>query len=237
MDAKQRQCVGVDGARHGWLAVWEQGEELAWVVYDNPTSLCSAHRDAAVIAVDIPIGLSDHGPRAPDVAARRFVGGKRASSVFSAPVRAIIDSTTQPEASKRHRAIDGRGFGAQAFAILPKIRIWDDLLVADAELQARVYEIHPEVSFAALNGGIGLAERKKSTDGAAARMALLGREFGPERVRALVAACPRRLAATDDVLDALVALWSAQRIASGVAVSLPSPPQMDSAGLRTAIHY
>jgi predicted RNase H-like nuclease len=237
MDAKQRQCVGVDGARHGWLAVWEQGEALAWVVYDNPTALCSAHRDATVIAVDIPIGLSDHGPRAPDVAARRFVGGKRASSVFSAPVRAIIDSTTQPEASRRHRAIDGRGFGAQAFAILPKIRIWDGLLTADAELQARVYEIHPEVSFAALNGGIGLAERKKSAGGAATRMALLGRDFGSERVQALVAGCPRRLAATDDVLDALVALWTAQRIAAGTAVSLPSPPQMDSAGLRTAIHY
>lgn len=237
MEAIQGQCVGVDGARHGWLAVWERNQTLAFCVYGDPSALCAAHREAVVIAVDIPIGLSDYGPRAPDAEARRFVGGRRASSIFSAPVRAILDATTQPEASRRHRAVDGRGFGAQAFAILPKIRIWDALLVADAELRMRVHEIHPEVSFAALNGGIGLAERKKSAEGAAIRMALLGREFSTERVQALVAACPRRMAATDDVLDALVALWSARRIASGIAATLPSSPLIDSAGLRTAIHY
>lgn len=231
------RCVGVDGARHGWLAVWEQGQTLVHAVYDEPSALCSAHRDAAVIAVDIPIGLSDHGPRAPDAEARRIVGGRRASSIFSAPVRAILDATTQPEASRRHRVIDGRGFGAQAFAILPKIRIWDELLARNAELRGRVFEIHPEVSFAALNGGIGLAERKKSAEGAARRMVLLGREFGIERVQSLVATCPRRMAKTDDVLDALVALWSARRIASRTAETLPFPPLIDSVGLRMAIHF
>lgn len=233
----ERQCVGVDGARHGWLAVWEQNQGLASCVYDDPSGLVAAHRDAAIIAVDIPIGLSDHGPRASDVEARRFVGGRRAPSIFSAPVRAILNAATQPEASRRHREIDRRGFGAQAFAILPKIRIWDALLAEDAEIRACVYEVHPEVSFAALNRGIGLAERKKSVEGQAIRMTLLSREFGPEQVRALVTSCPRHMAATDDVLDALVALWTARRIASGSALTLPSTPQVDSTGLRTAIHY
>jgi len=233
----ERQCVGVDGARHGWLAVWEQDQGIFSRLYEDPSALCQAHRDAAIIAVDIPIGLSDKGPRVPDVEARRFVGWRRASSIFSAPVRAILDASTQPEASRRHREIDGRGFGAQAFAILPKIRIWDALLVGDAETRARVYEVHPEVSFAALNGSAGLAERKKSREGKILRTTLLCREFGAEKVHALLASCPRRLAATDDVLDALAALWSARRIASGVAHTLPPMPQVDSAGLRTAIHY
>lgn len=233
----ERKCVGIDGARHGWLAVWEQNEELAFCVYDEPAALWAAHRDAAVIAVDIPIGLSDHGARAPDVEARKFVGGRRASSIFPAPVRGILDAATQSEASRRHRLIDERGFGAQAFAILPKIRIWDALVAENAELRACVYEVHPEVSFAALNGGTGLAERKKSVEGQEMRMTLLGREFGFERVRALVTSCPRRMAATDDVLDALVALCTARRIASGVALTLPATPQLDSTGLRTAIYY
>lgn len=232
-----RQHVGVDGARDGWLAVWEENQDLAFRIYATPSALWSAHRDATVIAVDIPIGLSDSGPRAPDVEARRFVGGRRASSIFSAPVRAILDAATQPEASRRHREIDGRGFGAQAFAILPKIRVWDALLIADADSRACVFEVHPEVSFAALNGGAGLAARKKSTEGEAMRKTLLAREFGDERMQALMASCPRRMAATDDVLDALVALWTARRIASGAALTLPTPPLVDSAGLRTAIHY
>lgn len=237
MSAFQSECVGVDGARSGWIAVWEQQGELAFGIYANPAEVCLAHAKAKVIAVDIPIGLSDHGPRAPDAAARRAVGGKRASSVFSAPVRGILDAMSQSEASRRHREIDGRGFGAQAFGILPKIRAWDTLLAADATLRKRVFEIHPEVCFAALNGGTGLVEPKKSEEGALKRIAILGDEFGGNRVRRLLASCPRKMADTDDVLDALVALWSANRIAAGVAVSLPSKPLVDSVGLVTAIHY
>jgi predicted RNase H-like nuclease len=100
-----------------------------------------------------------------------------------------------------------------------------------------VYEVHPEVSFAALNGGVGLVGRKQSVEGQAMRMTLLARDFGFERIQALVTSCPRRMAATDDVLDALVALWTARRIALGVALTLPSTPQFNSAGLRMAIHY
>ena len=233
----ERKCVGVDGARHGWLAVWEEDQRLAFCLYEHPSALVAAHRDAEVIAVDIPIGLSDHGPREPDVKARKFVGRQRASSIFSAPVRAVLDAVTQPDASRRHREIDGRGLGAQAFSILPKIRVWDSLLAQDADVRACVYEVHPEVSFAALNGGIGLAERKKSVEGQALRTTLLNRVFGSEQVRSLVTSCPRRMAAPDDVLDALVALWTAGRIASGVALTLPPTPQVDSTGLRTAIHY
>lgn len=36
MDSMDERCVGVDGARHGWLAVWEQGGELAFRAYDEP---------------------------------------------------------------------------------------------------------------------------------------------------------------------------------------------------------
>ena len=232
------QTVGVDGAKSGWIAVWHAGQgAFGHAVYAAPDELVTAHAAAKVIAVDIPIGLSDAGPRAPDVDARRFVGGFRASSIFSAPVRGVLDAKSQPEASERHRAIDGRGFGAQSFAILPKIRAWDTLLQADPALRDRIHEIHPEVSFAALNLGTGLKAPKKSADGEAIRSILLGTVYGPEHVNELLASVPRRAAARDDVLDALIALWSADRILSSDAVSLPSPPAIDSTGLRTAIWY
>jgi len=232
-------CVGVDGAKSGWIAVWRANHLLEARVYPSPWSLVADHKQARIIAVDVPMGLSDQGARLADAEARRFVGGRRACSVFSSPVRGILDATSQPEASRRHRAIDGRGFGAQSFAILPKIREWDELLQCDSQARLTVREIHPEVSFAALNGGFGrgLAYRKKSPEGITLRKALLSPNFGSPAMERLLGAVDRRLAAIDDVLDALAALWTAERIITGSAHSLPAEPEMDSAGLVSAIWY
>lgn len=233
----QDAVVGVDGAKHGWLAVWTTPQQLAFEVHANVAALREAHVAARVVAVDVPIGLSDAGPRMADVLARRFVGGRRASSIFSSPVRGVLDATSQGDASRRHREIDGRGYGAQAFGILSKIRDWDVCLAADPDFAARVYEVHPEVCFAALDGGQGLSEGKKTPEGAARRRALLQGVFGEDEVCDLLSRVPRRLAASDDVLDALVALWSAGRIAAGCSVSLPCPAETDSTGRLMAIHY
>nr|WP_246505205.1 DUF429 domain-containing protein [Coralloluteibacterium stylophorae] len=229
--------VGVDGAKSGWLAVWATDTQLGFEVHADVGALRAAHANAAVIAVDVPIGLSDAGPRTADVLARKFVGGVRASSIFSSPVRGVLGASSQAEASRLHRDIDTRGYGAQAFAILSKIREWDGCLAADAGFAARVHEVHPEVCFAALAGGKGLVESKKTPEGAARRRALLHAEFGDAAVSDLLARVPRRLAAPDDVLDALAALWSARRIAVGQHESLPNPPEVDSTGRRRAIHY
>jgi len=231
--------LGVDGAKSGWFAVWRVGEAFGFNLYARAEHLIAAHARANVIAVDIPIGLSDRDGRAPDALARKFVGGKRASSVFSAPVRGVLDAQSHAEASALNRLLDdkGRGISIQAFGILPKIREWDTLLRGDADACGRVREIHPEVSFAAMNAGLGLVPSKRSDEGQALRVQLLGQHFGQGAVEALVASVPRRFAAADDVVDALAALWSAERIAAGRAVSLPSPPAVDSAGLQTAIWY
>jgi predicted RNase H-like nuclease len=45
------------------------------------------------------------------------------------------------------------------------------------------------------------------------------------------------VAAADDVLDAAVAAWSAQRIATGHGRALPDPPERDTEGRPMAIWY
>jgi predicted RNase H-like nuclease len=82
-----------------------------------------------------------------------------------------------------------------------------------------------------------LAERKKTFAGAEARIALLARVYGRDAVMALVRSAPARMAATDDILDALAALWTAGRISAGTACSLPSPIVPDATGLPAAIFY
>ena len=113
--------VGIDGARSGWLAVWDTEDALAFAYYATVQDVAHALRAAEVIGVDIPIGLSEHTPRAADVQARRFVGGRRACSIFAAPLRGMLHAQSQPEASRLHRALDHdkqRGFGVQSFGLL-----------------------------------------------------------------------------------------------------------------------
>ncbi len=237
---KRHHCVGVDGARIGWIAVWEAGDALAFAYYATVAELTVAVRDVDVLGVDIPLGLSEHASRAAEVQARRFVGGRRACSIFAAPLRGILQAETQAEASALHRVLDHekqRGFGVQSFALLPKIRDWDSALRADPAWAEHVFEVHPEVSFAALAGGQGLAAPKKSSEGHRQRRSLLGDHYGAERVASLLERVPRACAQPDDVLDALVAHWSAQRIAAGTAGSLPAVVERDTCGLRMGIYY
>jgi predicted RNase H-like nuclease len=70
-------------------------------------------------------------------------------------------------------------------------------------LRSRVFEVHPEVSFAYWNNGP--LESKRSEQGLARRRALVSAYFGE------IPVAPRG-AREDDLLDAFAALWTAERI-------------------------
>ena len=116
---------------------------------------------------------------------------------------------------------------AQAHALGPRIVHVTNL----ASVDPRVYEVHPEVSFRAMNEGQRLQYRKKSAGGALERVELLRRQ-GIELTELGAAAS----APLDDVLDAAAAAWSANRILAGSARTLPDPPEL-VAGVPVAIWY
>ena len=67
-------------------------------------SLAARWRDLALdghlmIAVDMPIGLAERGPRACDIAARRVLPRGRKSSVFPPPRRAMLGCADWAEAN------------------------------------------------------------------------------------------------------------------------------------------
>ena len=100
-----------------------------------------------------------------------------------------------------------------------------------AEEDARLYEVHPEVSFRAMNDARPLRHRKKSAGGALERIKLLQRHEIDLGVVGAAASAP-----LDDVLDAGAAAWTAHRIATGRARTLPDPPERVD-GRRVAIWY
>jgi len=198
-------------------------------------ALVRAVPDAALLAIDVPIGLPDAGPRACDVEARAFLGRPRGSSVFPAPIRAVLPAATYAEACARHEAVDGRRLTLQAFHLLSRIREVDAFLRSDRLRADRTFEVHPEVAFAHLLGAPVVAP-KRTAEGRGVRRAALERIFpgGFEHARQDLRGAGRY--AADDLLDALVVLWSAGRLRAGTAATFPAAGgARDVMGLRMEI--
>jgi predicted RNase H-like nuclease len=197
------RVAGVDGTKNGWAAVVLEDGRFAEDLLISPIESSFNQLDnAEVVAIDVPIGF---GPRAADGEARKFLAGA-ASTVFSTPPRDVLERPYGP----------GLRLSAQAHALGPRILHVTSL----AQIDDRFREVHPEVSFRAMNDGRPLSYRKKSAGGALERIALL-QQHGIELTELRKTAT----APLDDVLDAAAAAWSAQRIALGVAETLPVPPE------------
>jgi predicted RNase H-like nuclease len=181
---------------------------------------------STVLAIDIPIGLPNAGDRPCCKKARQLLQARR-SSVFPVPVRACLNARTHEEAKDFHSQADGRKISAQAWAIIPKIREVDNLFRSDHSLRARIYEMHPEVSFCRWQGE-PMKYPKKKKAGQQEREALIDGVWPGERIRLWDSV--RREAARDDFNDAFAALWTARRITNGTAVELMST-ERDAEGL------
>lgn len=206
--AELSAVLGVDGCPGGWVGALVEGSDVRWHTGCFAELLALP---AAVVAVDIPIGLPA-GParRAADVQARAELGPQR-SSVFFCPPRMALEAGSQVEATRRSRAAGSSGVSIQTFHLLAKVAEVDARLRADAAASARVVEAHPELSLRRL-GGLVLPS-KRGLPGRQARLELL-RNWLPDLE--LPAPLPGR-ARADDCLDALACAWSAGRWLRGQA--------------------
>lgn len=231
--------AGVDGCRAGWVVVLAQQTRDA---QGHHVRLCARFAEVlslspqpAVIAVDIPIGLLDTpqpGGRECDRQARRLLG-RRASSVFTPPTRALLAAT-------HYEQVRSHGVSIQAFGILPKIREVDRLMTS--QLQTSVHEAHPELAFRSL-AGAPMQHNKKTLAGREERLQALARASGG-RLSGIREACENALKTfkrsqivPDDLLDAYILAWLALRIVERQANRVPSDPPVDEKGLRMEIWY
>ena len=245
--------TGVDACRGGWVAVTLTNGAVHVAVaktLDRLTLARAAGTSApgtsagwtGVTGIDMPLGLLPEGWRAADLLARRALG-RRGSCVFAIPPRPVWRQPCYADANRRCRELTGRGMSAQAWGLRDKL-LEADLFRCGAALSLRgaalslrgaalsrepFFEVHPELSFAALSGA-PLAASKHSPDGLAIRRALLAAAgvIVPSRVPG---------AAEDDLLDAAAIAWSARRIAAGTAVTLTDPSQRADDNGEIAIRY
>lgn len=238
------QVAGVDGCKAGWFVATtsvtmenETGTSCEFnlknvFIAGTFTDVLSKTSDYKLVCVDIPIGLSDsNAPRECDVAARKLLRRPRASSIFPAPIRPCLAAKDYETARKICIENTGKKLNRQSFALLEKIRQVDDLMTPT--LQHQVREIHPEISFWALNNKKPIQQSKKTVPGQAQRHKLLQEIFTD--MDSILAQVPPHGYVMDDALDALAAAWTAEQAVIGKAKTLPEKPPLDSKGLRMEI--
>ena len=117
--ARPLRVAGVDIAGGGWAVVVLEGDKVV-EAYRCERFAQALRNDVEVIAVDVPIGIPESGSRPADNAARRFVG-KRGSSVFPTPVRAVLETSTYEKARERAVELTGKSLAKQTYSLAPYI--------------------------------------------------------------------------------------------------------------------
>jgi len=225
-------AAGIDGCAGGWLVVHDTARGLDAYIAPNIAMALAALPPQTLAGIDIPVGIPEQGLRQCDVEARQLLG-ERASSVFPAPLRGVLNVTDYVEANRIQREA-GRGLSRQTFAVLPKIREVDTWIRRNSGLGPTLHEVHPELSFAIWNGDRPMAQPKKSPGGKVHRWKLIDAGFPGARARltqVLRATAGSAAFSEDDLCDAIAALWSARRIVGGAHITVPRPLQRDVYGL------
>jgi len=220
---------GADGCRTGWVVCRRDGGGTLDIRVVK--TLAEACEGLSILAIDMPIGFVDlpRPGRQCEGEARRLLPGK-ASSVFPTPCRPALACTTHADANAVSKAL-GVGLNQQTFHLFPKMREVDELLRAKPKLKRIVYEAHPELAFARMNGGKPVLSKKRQPDGYAERHRLLARHGFPCHVDRLAGA------ARDDILDAIAVCRTALLIAQREATRLGPAKLRDSHGLPMNIWF
>jgi predicted RNase H-like nuclease len=121
--------------------------------------------------------------------------------------------------------------------LFPRIRDVDTELLENSHLRDRVYEVHPELSFTALNDGVSIIAAKRNTKGEFSRRSLIENHFGLGAFDEIRKKHYLKDIANHDIDDAIAVLWTAERIYRGTAASIPTEAEFDSVGLRMGIWY
>jgi predicted RNase H-like nuclease len=241
--------IGIDGARGGWVGCRLDGSTFEIVCFRDhelahgPTheltyELAAGLRGVDHAWIDMPLGLPQDQrdfPRRCDVALRQRLG-RRASSVFTCPIRPAVYAQEYREACRLNAEATGKKISLQAWNICPKIRQLDQLLQSKPPIRFR--ESHPEYNFQCLKGE-SLKHAKKTPEGRQERLEGVIRVYHPELAEHIATTRFRVLTGVhvsmDDILDAAVlavsAQWALTHGEQRLPLEGPGMPPLDAYGI------
>jgi predicted RNase H-like nuclease len=239
MQDLKRQCgiyIGIDGCKAGWLAWIFDNGVLKYQISPNLQTLYEDLGKESYCLIDMPIGFSDKAnPDRPcDKAARKYLSKIRSSSVFTVPSRQAVFSEDYQSACDVNKALLGKKFSKQTWAIVPKIRELDRFIEQNPSICIR--ESHPEVVFAAF-AGVPMGHNKKTSQGKLERLRLLNSIY-PNWMAQLdcaINSTPRKIAMPDDFIDAFALMIACMNQSN--LKTLPDLADFDLMGNKREIVY
>ena len=148
----------------------------------------------------------------------------RASTIFSAPALETLHSDNYTAACEINESICGKKISKQSWFLFSKIKEARTIFCKPNK-KIKLYEVHPELSFMAMNDMREIELGKKTNEGFKMRYKLVRKlfpKFNFEKIRASFKRCD---VADDDILDAIAVLWSTQKIIANMASYVPKKPE------------
>jgi len=232
--------AGVDGCRYGWVVAWYgKSGDLRLQMMKNLHGFVEGNADTFHYLVDIPIGLPDacNPVRTCDTLARKLLGGRLASRVFSPACREALVVADYRTACEVSRSVIGRAISIQSWNLRHKIIEIDELVQSSRGCDLKLSESHPELAFAYLNNGYTIEPPKATEEGLKLRLEVL-KSYFPDFDLACSVDCfltqhRRSEVKKDDVLDAIALLVMAY--SKGRFHYLPEQKELDARGVRKVI--
>ena len=230
--------VGIDSCPKGWCyTIIAKGSGCQIGIVPDIEWIWNTWNKAALILIDIPIGLPSLSSRRCDTEARRFLGTHNTSSVFPPPCREALYAKSYEKACEINQKILGKKISKQTWGIVPKIKEIDEFLRSHPEAGKTIRETHPEVCFHSLAVN-PIMHSKKSREGFDERLAVL-ENYLPEVehiIHNALSSTKRTDVNRDDILDSMVAAVTAS-FGNNKVATLPKILETDSTGLPMEIVY
>ena len=217
--------IGIDGCRAGWITTQVLDNQLiSFKIIENLDDDYLKQSNLSHIGIDIPLRLSHTGKRLAEIEARGLLK-KRACTIFSPPTLNALRTKNYIDACEVNFKECGKRISKQSWNLFPKIKEAHNFLKNNLISKVGVFEVHPELSFMAMND-MNIIEASKKTDiGKEIRIELIQKFFPTFSFELVRNKYKKNQVLDDDILDSISVLWSTQRIVDNIAQFVPKDPE------------
>ena len=217
--------IGIDGCRAGWITTQVLDNQLiSFHIIKNLNDDYLKQSNLSHIGIDIPLQLSHTGKRLAEIEARVLLK-KRACTIFSPPTLNALRAKNYIDACEVNFKECGKRISKQSWNLFPKIKEAHKFLENNSISKLEVFEVHPELSFMAMNDMNLIDASKKTETGKEIRIKLIQKFFPNFSFESVRNQYKKNQVLDDDILDSIAVLWSNQKIIDNNASILPKDPE------------
>ena len=210
--------LGIDGCKFGWIVATLSQKQIEFYLVEHLDKLENFFLNETIVGIDMPVDLITSNSRSADIQARQLLKS-RASTIFNAPVIDALYEKNYESASRLNFEKTQKKISKQSWYLFNKIKQIQKF--KKEHVGFSFYEVHPELSFMAMNDMRVIVEPKKTPEGQTMRRTMIKSLFPSFNFDLVRQKFNKTDVADDDILDAMAVLWSTQRIVDKMAEFVP----------------